>query len=64
MQTQHTVGADEWIPACVRTTTSDVARCFSAFSLPLSVCDYSNGIEFPSVYPPVIDISVSLFRRF
>ncbi|HAV6897011.1 hypothetical protein QX220_07625 [Vibrio vulnificus] len=54
MQTQHTVGADEWIPACARTTTSDVARCFSAFSLQLSVCDYSNGIEFPSVYLPVI----------
>ncbi|ENJ6088396.1 hypothetical protein ABMX85_00470 [Vibrio vulnificus] len=49
MQTQHTVGADEWIPAYARTTTSDVARCFSAFSLLLSVCDYSNGIEFPSV---------------
>ncbi|WP_130200334.1 hypothetical protein [Vibrio vulnificus] len=64
MQTQHTVGADEWIPACARMTTSDVARCFSAFSLLLSVCDCSNGIEFPSVYPPVIDISVSLFRRF
>ncbi|EHY1011648.1 hypothetical protein ACW0FS_001426 [Vibrio vulnificus] len=64
MQTQHTVGADEWIPACARTTTGDVVRCFSAFSLLLSVCDCSNGIEFPSVYPPVIDISVSLFRRF
>ncbi|MGL1111588.1 hypothetical protein ABMX65_19680 [Vibrio vulnificus] len=64
MQTQHTVDADEWIPACARMTTDDVARCFSAFSLLLSVCDYSNGIEFPSVYPPVIDISVSLFRHF
>ncbi|HAS6250907.1 TPA: hypothetical protein RQL13_000801 [Vibrio vulnificus] len=49
MQTQHTVGADEWIPACARMTASDVARCFSAFSLLLSVCDCSNGIEFPSV---------------
>ncbi|HAS6053445.1 hypothetical protein [Vibrio vulnificus] len=49
MQTQHTVGADEWIPACARMTTGDVARCFSAFSLLLSVCDDSNGIEFPSV---------------
>ncbi|HBC3532899.1 TPA: hypothetical protein KDZ66_001799 [Vibrio vulnificus] len=54
MQTQHTVGADEWIPAYARTTTSDVARCFIEFSLQLSVCDYSNGIEFPSVYLPVI----------
>ncbi|HDY7993763.1 TPA: hypothetical protein ACGUON_001129 [Vibrio vulnificus] len=64
MQTQHTVGTDEWIPACARMTTDDVARCFSAFSLLLSVSDDSNGIEFPSVYPPVIDISVSLFRHF
>ncbi|EHD2240909.1 hypothetical protein ACWOLU_002609 [Vibrio vulnificus] len=49
MQTQHTVGADEWIPACARMTTGDVARCFSAFSFQQSVGDCSNGIEFPSV---------------
>ncbi|ELK8995114.1 hypothetical protein ACJPQX_16170 [Vibrio vulnificus] len=49
MQTQHTVGADEWIPAYARTTAGDVARCFIEFSLLLSVCDCSNGIEFPSV---------------